>query len=205
EQRLKDINLGEIATDVLEKHRLVLEDILINLNDIKFENEKRIIKERRRAIKQGVSPKDRIGFHTNDLLAMYKNNLVFEKQAGEKLIKYDEKIHTEFIDMIRPIIDKREYELHQFERNVLKRIYISAYDLIKNNSGGHAAITNLSSFNYLHWNTKKMQQHYQTSSFVSIMILIAQDINQKLQEKIKNTKNKEQNDLGNYWSLYAAV
>lgn len=200
-KQLENVNLGEITDYILDKHKKQLQNILIDLFSIKMENEKRILKERRKALKNGYVDVERVGFKTNDLLVLYKDNIIINKD--NKLIKFDYNKHYKFIEKLSYILDKRVYEITNNEADKLRHIYISAYDLIKNNSGGHSAITNISGFNYMDWNKKGIYQEYGVNSFEEVMKIMSQDFYEILKDKIiKNAKKKKAKvDLN--WSLYS--
>jgi hypothetical protein len=85
----------------------------------------------------------------------------------------------------------------------LRHIYISAYDLIKNNSGGHSAITNISGFNYMDWNKKGIYQEYGVNSFEEVMKIMSQDFYEILKDKIIKNAKKKKTEIDLNWSLYS--
>jgi len=199
-KQLENVNLGDISKEILEKHKSKLEQIYINIYDIKYENEKRILKERRKALKDDRLDVERVGFHTNDLLTLYENNIVISK--NDELIKFNKQIHHKFIEKLRNILDKRIYEITNYEVDKLKHIFISAYDLIVQNSGGHASITNLSGFNYLAWNKQELHNQFGTDSFEQVMKVLSLDFYGILKDKILQSTKKKKTETDLNWSLY---
>jgi hypothetical protein len=200
-KQLENVNLGEITNYILDKHKNQLKNILIDLFSIKMENEKRILKERRKALKNGRVDIERVGFKTNDLLVLYKDNIIINK--NDELIKFDYNKHYKFIEKLSYILDKRVYEITNNEADKLRHIYISAYDLIKNNSGGHSAITNISGFNYMDWNKKGIYQEYGVNSFEEVMKIMSQDFYEILKDKIIKNAKKRKAEVDLNWSLYS--
>jgi hypothetical protein len=198
--RLEGINLGDIANNILQKHKISLSNIMISLADIKYENETRIIKERNNANKYGYKPIERLGFMTDDLIAIYSEVLWIYKDNKYK--KYDYSKKPEIIEKMRPFFDKNERTLTSYEKRILSKVYISAYDLINLNSGGHASITNLSGFNYLKWNPTDTNKYYGTTRFTDVMRQFGDEIRNLLIEKIKQSDHTEQNIIDQNWSMY---
>jgi hypothetical protein len=140
EQRgLKGIDLGEINRGILENHKSELSDISITAGRLKkvAETSKKFV------------PGESVGFTAKDLLAFYGDTIEgyneiprkFENFLSKKYPDYEKGLE-EWKKMVNKIMSKPYVELSEFELAVLDSVYTTAYDVIKNNSGGHKCITN---------------------------------------------------------------
>ena len=140
EQRgLKGIDLGEINRGILEGRKDELEQIKITANRLKkvAETSKKFV------------PGESVGFTAKDLVAFYGNTLEgyneiprkFENFLSKKYPDYERGLE-EWKKIVNKTMSKPYVELSEFELAVLNSIYTTAYDVIKNNSGGHKCITN---------------------------------------------------------------
>lgn len=118
------VHLGKLAQKVLEKYRSKLENINVSLDYIKQTFEKKATEES-------------LGFNFNDFLAL------FEKYAkgidGKESWK----------NLIADITNKKYANLSFKQKNILKKITVSAWDIIQAQSGGHPSITNISGINFI--------------------------------------------------------
>ena len=142
----ENVNLGDMASEVLEEFRGELESIDIPLSQIKRISERSITATLQKLIKQSdedfgdvKSEKDFFGFRFKDLIALYKDNI--------KGINPDKK--SSFNDLITDIANRPYSDLSPKQKKVLDYVSVNAYDIIKANSGGHPCITNISGINYL--------------------------------------------------------
>lgn len=140
EQRgLKGIDLGEINRGILENHKSELSGIEISAAKLKK------VAERSKKFVPGES----VGFTAKDLLAFYGDAIEgyneiprkFENFLSKKYPDYEKGLE-EWQKMVNRIMSKPFVELNDFELAVLDSINTTAYDVIKNNSGGHKCITN---------------------------------------------------------------
>jgi len=140
EQRgLKGIDLGEINRGILEGRKSELEQIKITANRLKkvAETSKKFV------------PGESVGFTAKDLVAFYGNSIKgyneiprkFENFLSKKYPDYERGLE-EWKKIVSKTMSKPYVELSEFELAVLDSIYTTAYDVIKNNSGGHKCITN---------------------------------------------------------------
>lgn len=120
-------HLGKIADKVMRKYKGYLQNIDVSLDRVKYIFE--------RDIEKKGSAKS-IGFTWNDLISLYGDNI---KGLGRK----------EWNDLVRDITDKKYSRLSDKQRDILKNITISAWDIIQAGSGGHHDITNISGFNFI--------------------------------------------------------
>jgi len=140
EQRgLKGIDLGEINRGIIENHKSELSEIKITAARLKkvAENSKRFV------------PGESVGFTSKDLVSFYGDTLEgyneiprkFENFLSKKYPDYEKGLQ-EWQKIVSKTMSKPFVELSEFELSVLDSIYTTAYDVIKNNSGGHKCITN---------------------------------------------------------------
>jgi hypothetical protein len=140
EQRgLKGIDLGEINRGIIEKHRPELSEIKITAAKLK-----RVAETSKRFV-----PGESVGFTMKDLVSFYGDSLKglneipkkFENFLSKKYPNYERGLQ-EWQNIVSKTMAKPFVNLSEFELSVLDSIYTTAYDVIKNNSGGHKCITN---------------------------------------------------------------
>jgi hypothetical protein len=117
-------HLGELAQKVMEKYKGSLMSTPVSLDYIKNVFEKKV-------------KEDSVGFNFNDFIAL------FEKYAKG----LDGRI--EWKEIIKTITDKRYTDLTPREHNYLRKITVSAWDVVQAQSGGHPNITNISGLNFI--------------------------------------------------------
>lgn len=120
-------NLGEIAMKVLDRFKSYLQNKVLTFDDIKWRMESDIEK---------AGSDESFGFTMKDLIALFGD--------AAKGMPADEKK-----DLIDAISNKQYRYLTAEEKAALKEITVTAYDLIKKQSGGHRDITNISGINFL--------------------------------------------------------
>ena len=142
----ENVNLGEMASEVLEEHKAELSAIEVPLSQIKRISERSVTATLQKLMKQSdedfgdvKSEKDFFGFRFKDLVALYNDKI--------KGINPDKK--SSFKDMIVDITNKPYSDLSKKQKQMLDYISVNAYDIIVANSGGHPCITNISGINYL--------------------------------------------------------
>ena len=87
-------------------------------------------------------------------------------------------------------------DLSEEHRQMLDKIGINAWDLIQSNSGGHKCITNISGLNYLGRSKRPPQGTYkydsekEDSPYVKFTKMIAQEFENKLKQKIEESKSQ---------------
>ncbi len=142
----ENVNLGDMASEVLDEFKSELESIDIPLSQIKRISERSVTSTLQKLIKQSdedfgdvKSEKDFFGFRFKDLIALYKDNI--------KGINPDKK--SSFNELITDIANRPYSDLSRKQKKVLDYVSVNAYDIIKANSGGHPCITNISGINYL--------------------------------------------------------
>jgi hypothetical protein len=140
EQRgLKGIDLGEINRNIIEKHKPELSEIKISAGKLK-----RVAESSKKFV-----PGESVGFTLKDLLAFYGKDVngydeiptKFENFLSKKYPDYEMGL-KEWKKIVNQAMSKPFVQLSEFEQSVLDSVYTTAYDVIKNNSGGHKCITN---------------------------------------------------------------
>lgn len=119
-------DLNKIATKVLDKYKPYLTKRIVSFYDLKRTNETDIWK--------GKGSDDSFGYTLRDLFATLK----------DKIISMPPDI-TDIEKLGDMLFDKMSYE----DKLKLKDIKLTAYDVIKSQSGGHPNITNISGLNIL--------------------------------------------------------
>ena len=119
-----DLHLGQLAQGVLEKSKSKLQQIEVSLEYIKRTFEKK-------------ADADSLGFTFNDFLAL------FEKYA--KGIEGKDSWKA----LIADITNKHYDDLSFKQKGILKKVSVTAWDVIQAQSGGHKNITNISGINFI--------------------------------------------------------
>lgn len=175
EKKLKQINLGEIAKEVLAKHESVLKRFYVSLESIKKEFEtSQDWKAMSKAEGEGY---EGVGFKFSDLDAFYKD-CVYEKRDG-KIVNVD--INT---TEMKSNMDTLFQDMTPDQKTYLSSYKIPAWELIIRNSGGHPSITNISGLNFLKYNKQALKIAYGTEKYVDVLRTIARDFTNNLKEKI---------------------
>jgi len=126
----QDLHLGDIVMKkVMPKFKSKLKKIEITLDSLKYNFEMDIVKK---------DLKDRVGFTFPDLIALYGKELKGLPKDG-----------TNYSEMVKDITNKPYKALSFKQKQIMRKITISAWDVIMAGSGGHKAITNLSGFNFI--------------------------------------------------------
>ena len=175
EKKLKDINLGEIAKEVLAKHETMLRKYYISLESVKneFENSQ----DWRQMVRAEGEDYEGVGFRFSDLEAFY-SDCVFEKKEG-KIVNVD--INQQ---RIKGAMNTLHKELTSEQKSMLSSMKIPVWELITRNSGGHPSITNISGLNFLKYNKQMMRIVYGVEKYVEVLKKLARDFVDVLKEKI---------------------
>lgn len=183
EKRLEDINLGDVAKEVLAKHKPKLERYYISLKAVKKEFE--TSQDWKQMQKQEGEDYEGVGFRYSDLEAFYKD-VVFEK-VDRKVINFN--IDNE---EIKKAMDTTFDNLTDEQLKLLDTKKIPVWEIITRNSGGHKSITNLSGFNFLKYNRKMLSISYGTEKYVEVLKMIARELINNLKEKIDAVNKGEE-------------
>lgn len=125
----KDLHLGNIVMkEVMPKFKSTLQSIQVTLDTIKYVFEADIIRK-------GIN--NAVGFTFADLMALFEKQLKGIPEEGN------------YKEIIMDITNKPYKSLSDKQRNIMKKVTISAWDVIMAGSGGHKAITNISGLNFI--------------------------------------------------------
>ncbi len=200
---IEDINMGAIAKEVMAKYEPKFKKIFISVADIKRINEGSIDKEEKVAMRQEKEKIERVGFRYEDLVNTYDGVIKYQPRLneGDKTVEnFDPKIKSDYTDSIKSIMNKLYKDLTNEERNILKNIKISSWDIIMANSGGHKAISNLTNFNLLAARREGLKMYFGTEEYTDLMKMIQKDLVENLKSKIDAaTKGEEVNTSTDVW------
>jgi hypothetical protein len=121
----KDVHLGDLVQKkVLPKFKSKMQNIKVTLDYIKwsFENDKKFSEES-------------MGFTFKDLIALFDKHIKGLRGSDR------------WENMIADITNKPYNKLSDEQKNILKKVNISLWDIVQASSGGHKGITNISGLN----------------------------------------------------------
>lgn len=134
-------HLGDLVMKkVMPKFKSILKGKIVTLDTIKYMFERDIKKEDSNAM----------GFTFKDLIALFEKDLKGLASEGK------------YRDMMEDITNKPYKRLSSKQKNILKKVSISLWDIIISQSGGHKDITNLSGFNFYGKGFTDLQKKVQT-------------------------------------------
>ncbi len=111
------VHLGELCSDVLEKFKTEMQNHIVTLGRIKRLSER--------------GAKDKImGFTFRDFIGLFKDTA---KGLGSE----------KWSDILTSISDKEYKYLSQKQKDLLDKVTVTAWDIIKAQSGGHKGISNI--------------------------------------------------------------
>ena len=172
DRKLKGVNLGEMAQDVLKPFESQLKSRTIPLSTIKWLSE------------ISTKPGD-VGFTFKDFNALFGGKIAFIDGGNE------------ILDRIKPMMDKPFSELKEEEKQLLDKIGINMWDFIQSNSGGHKCITNISGLNFLGRKTRPSEDPYRYDPdkpdvpYIKFMRQLGTKFFNILKEKIQEEQQKE--------------
>lgn len=178
---LPDIDLGKISKEVLSGYKEKLENFFITLNAVKYDNENS--QEWYKMRRDEGELHDGVGFRFSDLKAFY-SNCIYDRNMN--LIDLDE------IANLKDIMNKNYIDLSNEDKDLLKTLKISMWDIITRASGGHPSITNISGFNYLKYNSYSLKSMFNTNLFTNVMKKVARSLVNNLKEKIDISESGEE-------------
>lgn len=171
DRELKGVNLGEIAKEVLSKYENKLKDMKVSLSTIKWISE---------------SSKDfgeqSVGFTFKDFVAIYGKTFKQLEDGKEVLIE------------IGKIMEKPFSSLTEEDMNLLDEQFVSGWDIIVANSGGHKCITNISGLNYLGRGKRppvgkyKYDSEKEDAPYIKFLKMLQKDFVNVLKEKMSESK-----------------
>jgi len=182
EKKLKDIDLGKIAKEVLATHEPVLSKILISLDCLKKEFE--TSQDWKKMQKEEGPDYQGVGFRYTDLLAFYGDNSKGGNCIVEKVDNSYEKVSDERLVDVKDSMNSVYDKLSQDDFSNLQSFYISIFDLIKRNSGGHPSITNLQGWGFLKYNSEAMKIAYGVEKYTDVMKKVGREFVDNLKDKI---------------------
>jgi hypothetical protein len=165
DRALSGINLGEMATELLDSAKSWFESKIIPLTTLKW-------------VSETSATETSVGFTSKDLEAFYP-------QVVEKLKRVEGAW-----DKIKKIMDKPYPLLTDEELSFLDNFGLPLWDIIKSNSGGHKCITNISGLNYYGRGKRKPSggggyNREGESPYVSLTKSIQKKFVEMLKEKVK--------------------
>jgi len=175
EKKLKEINLGEIAKEVLSKHENLLKKFYVSLESIK--NEFETSQDWKAMSKAEGEDYEGVGFKWSDLEAFYKDCVFKKTPQGIENVDIS-------ADNVKDAMDTLHADLSEDQKRLLSGYKIPAWELIIRNSGGHPSITNISGLNFLKYNKPALEMGYKTDKYVDVLRMIAKDFVMNLQGKI---------------------
>jgi hypothetical protein len=175
EKKLKGINLGEIAKEVLAKYEPTLKKFYVSLESIK--NEFETSQDWKAMAKAEGQDYEGVGFRFSDLEAFYKDCLYTKRD--NKIVNVD--INE---PKLKSTMDTLHGDLKSEQKKYLSNIKVPAWELIIRNSGGHPSITNISGFNFLKYNRPALKMAFNTEKYVDVLKIMAKDFVNNLKEKI---------------------
>jgi mannitol/fructose-specific phosphotransferase system IIA component (Ntr-type) len=176
EKKLKDINLGEIAKEVLAKHESLLSRYYISLESVKKEFE--TSQDWKQMKKAEGEDYEGVGFKFTDLEAFYAD-CVFKK-VDKTVMKVNIKEENGMEEAMNTIYS----DLTDDQKTLLSGLKIPVWELIIRNSGGHPSITNISGLQFMKYNKEMMKIVYKTEKYVEVLKTIAKEFINNLKEKI---------------------
>lgn len=183
EKKLKDINLGEIAKEVMSKHKNVLNRILIPLDAIKKEFE--TSQDWKKMQKEEGSDYEGVGFKHSDLIAFYKD-CVYKKDDNKWNLKDIDK------DDIKKSMDTLYENMSKEDKDLLNLYRIPVWELITRNSGGHPSITNIQGFGFLKYNKYALKAAYENEKYTEVMKKVAREFINALKVKIDASESGQE-------------
>ena len=187
EKLFKDINLGEIAKEVIANHQPILSKILITLDSLKKEFE--TSQDWKKMQKEEGPDYEGVGFKFSDLEAFYKD-CVHKYEGGQVQ-------PTDDLMSIKKEMNSIYSNLTDIEISKLKGYLIPVWELITRNSGGHPSITNLQGWTFLKYNKEAMQIAYGTDKYVDVMKKVSREFVDNLKDKIDKMESGKEIQYSN--------
>lgn len=179
------VHLGDIARETMANHERTLKRILIRLDQVKYEYEE--TQDLKNLKKEDGEDYDAVGFKFTDLEAFYGDCVWLRQNNGWVQDPLSDEDLKDVMNM--KYSDIRD---NKAQMNVLYKRYITVWELITRNSGGHPSITNLTGFGFLKYNKKSTLAAYNTDNYTMVMKKIAREMVNNLKEKIDaERQNKE--------------
>lgn len=188
EKVLKQINLGAITTEVLEKYKFQLSNINVPISDIKRINEDEISKMK---TKYG-SDYEPIGFSFGDLKSFYPKSISYlpNRKSGDMKTRETLDLSSDgpVVKMIKECMDKPFASWTKAEKDEMDWLRIPVLTIIQVNSGGHPAITNIQGLNYIGSRRDLLKRLFNTEDYTDVMKLLGDEFIKNLKSKIDDIK-----------------
>jgi hypothetical protein len=140
-------DLGELFQEVLKKYESKLKAIHVTLDYIKWSFEKKVVD-------------DSMGFGMNDFIALFKEVAV-GLEGSER-----------WQNMLSDIVNKPNNKLTRKQTDIMKKVYVTGWDVIQAQSGGHKSISNCSGLSLL------------GKGYKEIMMDIVEDVVKELDKRV---------------------
>lgn len=189
EKALKQVNLGEIAKEVLSKFKYQFSNTNIPISDIKRINEDEIKKMKDRYGQDYQA----IGFNFSDLKAFYKNSIVVlpNRRQGDiktrSILNIDDQ-NNQDVQLLEEWMDIPYAEWTPEAKKEISWLKIPIWNIIEESSGGHPSITNIQGLNYLSCRKDLLKLLFKTENYTDVMKLIADTFINIMKEKIDASK-----------------
>jgi hypothetical protein len=175
---LKGIDLGEIKDEVLSKWETQLKSKEVPLSTIKWVSE------------TGVKDNS-VGFTFKDFVAIYGKDYRHKDNGRGELTKIGKLMEKPYYDLTKEEIKFLDnVEVNGWD--LLDRVTLNTWQIIKANSGGHKCITNISGLNYLGRSNRPPQntgsyrkEPGDETAYVKFTKMIQNEFVRVLQEKIR--------------------
>lgn len=158
DRALKGINLGEVKNEVLSKWESGLKSKGVSLNTIK-------------RISETAAGEESVGFTFKDFMAIYGNS--FKKEGGEDVARE-----------LEIAMDTKYSNLSYEQKQMLRNLKVSAWDIIMANSGGHKCITNISGLVYL--GKEERSEPGKEAPYVTFTKMVMNEFVRVLKSKMEN-------------------
>ena len=206
EKALKDINIGAITVELLDKYKTALSNIYIAVSDIKRISEDEVSKMK---TKYGAEYEP-IGFTFDDLKAFYKGRLQYlpNRKSGDMRTKEAldlDQVDNQIVKDVMTCMNKPYSSWTSEEKSNMSWIKIDVFSIIKVNSGGHPSITNIQGLNYLGTRSELLGRvfgealrvslgynNFDNIEYMDVMKLLGHDFLNILREKIDLSKSGKQ-------------
>jgi hypothetical protein len=185
EKALKEVNLGEIAKEVLNKYKYQLSNINVPISDIKKINEYEVDKMRNRY----GSDYKAIGFTFDDLKSFYSKSIISlpNRKSGDNKTRLILDLNDEKNNDVKLLKEWMDKPYETWPDNIIREISwlkIPIWDIITEASGGHPSITNIQGLNYLSSRRDLLRILFKTDNYTDIMKMIGERFIEVMKVKI---------------------
>lgn len=190
EKKLKEINLGAIAKEVLGKFKYQLSNINVAIGDIKRISEDEIKKMKDRYGHEYEA----VGFKMSDLKNFYKNSIIYLPNRKNGDLKTKAKLDLEDtnnpdVALLSEWMDRPYTEWPRNIKEEINWLKIPVWDIIIEGSGGHPSITNIQGLNYMGTRKDLLKILFKTEEYTDVMKLIADEFIRVLKSKVDDIES----------------